>query len=118
MAKKNQIDIYGGISSFLCAIHCMAFPVLISFGLISGAVLEAHDIVEGIVLAITLFLASWSIYRAHKNGQSQPVLIIMVAGLIILSISFITHGSHIWMAIGGLMVATGHILNFKSLVTA
>ena len=113
---KINADSAGFFTSLLCALHCSAVPVLISFGLIgSGSWLHNHTF-DWVIIALGIVIASYSLvgdyFRKHRN--IIPIAI-AASGFIFLFIGMVEH--HGWMLIfsvlGGLMVAYSHLLNFR-----
>lgn len=112
----QNIDLAGFIVSFLCAIHCAALPILISFGLLSTSVMENHAVFEWAIIGISAVIASWSILRSYfKNHKNVIPTVMVVLGFLLLAVD---HGFHIhsWLLVtGGLLIASAHILNWKLL---
>jgi hypothetical protein len=109
-------DSAGFFTSLLCAIHCSAIPIMISFGLIgSGSWLHNH-LFDWIIISIGIVIAGYAIVGdfLKKHRKPQP-LIVAAIGFSFLLIGMIDH--HGWMlvfsVIGGLLVATSHILNWR-----
>ncbi len=117
MKKKHKnIDVAGSISSFVCALHCMAFPVLLSFGVIGSNVLWIHDSVEILVLFLSVGLAILSIRSALRQSAEWYVHAIMITGVIFLFVGFffMKDLNHTIMAVGGFSIAIGHLLNLRN----
>lgn len=112
----QNIDLTGFIVSFLCAIHCAVFPILISLGLLSSTVMDNHMLFEWFIIGLSAVIASWSVIRSYftKHKNIIPTLMV-VLGFVLL---IIDHGFHIhsWLlVVGGLLIASAHILNWRIL---
>lgn len=116
--KKHIIDKLGIITSGLCAIHCIALPLLLSFGIIGGFNDGFHDTTELVVIIVSTILALWSIYNGlNGHGRLLPQLFIALGATIIL-IGALTHFySHAFMAFGGLLLVVGHWRNWRALLS-
>lgn len=113
---KLSPDAAGFFASMLCAIHCSAIPILISMGLLSSSTWLHNHMIDWVVIFSGIIIASYSLvgdfFKKHKNYT--PMLIATV-GFTFLVIGMIDH--HGWMliisVIGGLMVATAHVINHR-----
>ncbi len=112
---KKNIDLFGLVSSSLCALHCVSFPLLISLGFI-GTIgsSTSHFITEMLVLVASVILVSLSIYKGLKAHESATPYWFFAFGLAAIVIGlFCTY--HLLMAAGGISLAVGHLLNHKLL---
>ena len=118
MIKNNRqiVDQIGIITSGLCALHCAAIPILLSFGILGGTSGLMHDKIELVVIIASACLGFWSILNGLiGHGRIIPQLMIGGGAMLIiagLSSSFLGHG---FMAIGGCMLLYGHWLNWRKL---
>ena len=113
--KRQNVDRLGILSSGLCALHCAALPVLISFGLVGTLTPDTHLFIEAGVILSSLFLGVWSIYNAlTSHGRIWPQILIAVGAFVIIS-GFLFSSSHIFMAVGGFMLVSGHWFNWRLL---
>lgn len=113
---RLHADAAGFFASLLCAIHCSAIPILISFGLIgSGSWLHNH-LFDWIIIGLGFIIAGYAIVGDYLKKHKKPLpLLVAVTGFAFLLIGMIDH--HGWLLIfsvtGGLLVATSHVLNWK-----
>ncbi len=113
---KVNPDTAGFFTSMLCAIHCSAVPVLISMGLLSSSTWLHNHMIDWVVIGTGILIASYSLigdfFRKHRNYLP---LIFASFGFMFLLLGMIDH--HGWMlvfsVIGGLMVASAHMLNHR-----
>ncbi len=109
-------DLAGFLTSLLCAIHCSAVPVLISLGVLSSSTWLHNHAIDWVVIGTGVFIASYSLlgdfFRVHR--KIIPLLL-AAAGFVFLILGMIEH--HGWMLIlsvlGGLLVASAHLVNHK-----
>ena len=117
-SKHVILDKIGMATSFLCAIHCMALPLLLTVGLIGGMTWLEHDLVEWslIVFAVTVAVASFG-RSYHDHHELLLPTILAISGCILLLISLTVSGiiEHLIAALGGLMLATGHYIKWSKL---
>lgn len=114
--NQNKIDQLGIITSGLCALHCAALPLLISFGLLGSMHDTAHGALEIIVILASSFLGLWSIYNGLRgHGKLVPQLMIAGGALVIIFGLMIPAVGHPLMAFGGFVLLLGHWFNWRLL---
>lgn len=109
-------DFAGFFTSLLCAIHCSAVPLLVSFGLLGSSTWLHNHMIDWIVIGTGVAIAFYSLVGDYitRHRVKTPM---MVAGLgfSFLMIGMIDH--HGWMLMfsvaGGLLVASSHIINHR-----
>ena len=115
---KKHIDIAGLFTSGLCAIHCLALPLLFSLGFFTSLTHSAvHHSLELIVYGITLISASPAVINGwRKHANAQP-LILFGLGFSLVSYGLLIDSNigHMIMATGGMFIAVGHFLNYTLL---
>ena len=118
MTKSNRqfIDRLGIITSGICALHCAAIPILISFGLIGSMSGVMHDFLELSVIVMSGFLAVFSIYNGlNGHGRLHPQLAIGAGASSIVFGYVVPTLGHGFMAFGGALLLYGHWLNWRQL---
>ena len=118
--QAPTLDGFGVILSGTCMLHCLALPVLVTlFPIVQGSLLEEqyfHLIMLGLILPTSLIALTVGC-RKHKD----PVTIALGAtGLVTLTITaLIGHelfgvlGERIVTTLGGLILASAHIQNYR-----
>lgn len=111
---RSYLDVMGFSASFLCAIHCMLMPLVLSFGLVGSSWLES-PLVEWTFIVSTLILASWSLLGSLPNhNNKRPLVIAAIGFVIILGVHLFEHVvGHFVAAIGGVLIAYAHYLNWR-----
>jgi hypothetical protein len=109
-------DAAGFFTSLLCAVHCSAVPILISFGLLSAGTWLHNHMIDWVVIGLGFVFASYSLVGDFKRRHRNPLPLIMaLAGFGMLLLGMVEH--HGWMLVfsvlGGLSVASSHLLNFR-----
>lgn len=116
MSKRTRLDLAGATASLLCAVHCLALPLILSAGALGGLHWLHHPVLEGILVALAVAIASWSLWPAYRDGHSNAVPGLVAASgfaLLALSRGLGSEAEHYLMAAGGLLIATAHYLNWR-----
>lgn len=118
MTRRGSLDTWAAILSSLCLVHCVAIPVAIA--LLPAVALVLPDIpwlhAALLSLAVPLSgLALWRGWLAHRDGLPAQVgacgLLVMAAALLATAHSV----DEVLLTVGGgLLVATGHLLNLRA----
>lgn len=115
---NNNIDFWGFLASFLCALHCAAVPLILLFGSLgSFAWLANHEVEMGFI-AVSIILAYWSLWTSFKkhHKKRKAVNIVMVGFVFLIVSRFVPHHiGDILVVIGGLIVAYAHYVNWRLL---
>lgn len=113
---KDNIDVVGFFTSGLCALHCMAIPVLLGLGLLDGVLAGlAHGIVEWAVYGVAMIFAGTAVFSGLQTHASRLPLLLFILGFVVISSGMLMHTGigHLMMALGGLLVASGHFWNLR-----
>ncbi len=125
MAKSNSTfhfisfnkDFLGFLASMLCAIHCAALPLILTFSALSGLTFLANHTIEFVFLGVSAIIASWSLIPSYKekHGNTLPLKVVAIGFVFLVASRFIPHGfmEHFITAIGGTIVAISHLINWK-----
>lgn len=110
-------DFIGFLASFLCAIHCLALPAVLSVGALGGLAWLHHPLLEWGLIVFAVVVASWSLLGTwFRYGGTVHPLVLAGIGFSVLAASRFAHGDaeHYLTAIGGLLIAGAHYLNWGS----
>lgn len=113
-----SLDVIGFTGSFLCAVHCLALPLLVSFGLLGHLHLHQTPTWEWLLFVALLGVAIASLLSSFRNTHQNLTPVVMgFAGLLLILIGEINHQhvSHFLSGIGGLLLASAHFLNWSLL---
>ncbi len=116
MSVKNRkfVDQLGVITSGLCAVHCAAIPILLSFGFISTIGGSNHDWVEAIIVCFSFVLGSFSIYNGLKaHGNIFPQWLIAIGAFVVILGIVGPFPNHLLSACGGVVLLYGHWINWQ-----
>lgn len=106
-------DFVGSMAALICAVHCMAFPLFLSLGLISSTHHNhAFDFIFfAFGVGIALYVLVKDYFKKHKNAQPS---IIAIIGFVVLFFGIQSHGQLFYLSVtGGLMVTASHYINWK-----
>ena len=113
--QKINLDVVGFWASTLCAIHCAALPILLTFSALGSLEILENHLIEGAMLTIAVALALASILPSYlnKHQRIQPLLITLLGFSFIFlgRITTIEGMEAIATVIGGVLVAVSHLLN-------
>lgn len=108
-------DLVGFLASALCAIHCLAWPILLSLPAFGSSL--GIPWLEPALIALAVVLASWALGRGWRVHRAwQPI------AWAVLGFGLIALGR--WMGgpweppgtiPGGIIVAWSHLLNWRKL---
>jgi hypothetical protein len=112
-----SLDVTGFWVSVLCALHCVAVPILLSFAAFgSWAVLEEPSI-EYTVLGISTVLGVGSLLTSYfRHHRKLTAIGILIAGFTFIAISRQTDKEILegmLTATGASLVAWSHVVNFR-----
>jgi len=114
---NKYLDILGFSASFLCAIHCVLLPLVLSLGL-AGSLpwLESH-LLELLLILSTLIMASWSLLGSWpRHHNIKPIAFAVLGFSIILGVHFLEGNiAHYFSAVGGIFIAYAHYVNWRLL---
>ena len=120
----RPIDVFGGVVSLLCILHCLFFPVIGALSAIYGFTLlyEEKEIAYGFVLLALIvgIIAFGSGYLKHR--QLVPVLLSAVGIVFIAAATQLTESAISAYAepgltiLGGGLLITAHVINRRSCI--
>ncbi|MCY7346457.1 MAG: MerC domain-containing protein [Pyrinomonadaceae bacterium] len=110
-------DKTGAAVSWLCAVHCLAMPFIISFLPLLGFSFLAHEGIEYVIIGISVVVALLSLLPAYfKQHRKIRTLLLFVSGICFIlfadrlfdeSLS----GKIIFVVIGASLVTSAHFIN-------
>jgi hypothetical protein len=109
-------DAIGISASMLCAIHCAALPIILTVSAFSSLAWLETPAIEVSFLLASFLIASYSLTRGFvKHHHIIKALLIVGAGFAFMLSSRFIGGTwhHLLTAIGGVIVAYAHWLNWQ-----
>lgn len=114
---KINLDFAGVFASVLCAIHCMAIPIVLSLGLANSNHLVHDHSFDILIISIGLIIACLSLVNDYKKHKSSLPLLLVFLGFCVLTIGlFKDHHNlqHLYFSLfGSSFVITAHLMNWK-----
>lgn len=112
----STLDKIGMISAMICAVHCLAIPLLLMSGATYFSFID-HWIIDFFFISIGLLFIYFSIYRSYRNHKNRGPLVLSFLGLLMFLIAIIVNQSslHFLFAIGGILWASSHFYNHRIL---
>ena len=116
----NFLDVLAVVISAICAVHCLALPVVIvAFPLLAGSVLT-DDAFHRIIIWLIVPTSVIAVLAARRSHPDKRVLLLVGAGLALLLLAaFWAHDyAPRWTdttlsVVGGLVLALGHWRNLR-----
>ena len=108
-----NLDFAGATAATLCALHCAAFPLLLSLGLVSNT--HHNHTFDWVFMSIGILIAGYILVKDY-TGNHKNFLPIVIAGVgfITLYTGIETHGEYFYLnVIGGLLIILSHFYNWK-----
>ena len=117
--KNNTIDIIAITSSLICAIHCAAIPIVLSFTSLSSLHFIENPYIEWFFIILGLLFVVTSLWPSYKkNHHNKKALIFASIGYMVIAIGRFEF-TELWeignTVIGALLVSLAHYFNWKLL---
>lgn len=116
LTAQRIMDRAGFMVSALCAVHCLAVPILLSFAAFGSLALD-HPSFEHLVLGVSATLGVGSLLPSYfKHHRKFTALGVLMLGLLLIGLGrFVDHriAEVLLTTSGALGVAIGHTINFK-----
>lgn len=111
----SHLDFLGFSASFLCAIHCLALPIVMAMGLAGGMTWLENPLIEWTFFVSTFIMATWSLYGSYPNHRNiKPALYAIAGFTILIGVHLLEdYMSHGWAALGGVAIAYAHYINWR-----
>ncbi|MGV8812579.1 MAG: MerC domain-containing protein [Gelidibacter sp.] len=117
--KSNTIDIIALSSSLICAIHCAAVPLILSFSSLSNLHFFGNPYIEWSFISLGFVFLVTSLWPSYKkvHRRAKP-LVYAILGFLFFALGRLNL-TELWeifnTVIGGIMLALAHYLNWKLL---
>ena len=114
VVKAGRLDLFGSIISLACAVHCLAFPILISTGSLLMISKADYELTETFIIVPSILIASWSVGRSFKIHKGVLPLSLLVISLILFSFGKFMHLEKlevVFSTTGAILLASAHLTN-------
>jgi len=112
----EKLDTLGTFLSSACAVHCIATPFVLTALPFLGLSFLAHGAFDLIMISVAVTLACLSLCWGHRQHGSYKTFLFVVAALSFFGLGHLFEESSahaMFMALGGVSLASGHLLNRK-----
>ncbi len=115
--SNGLLDKTGATFSWLCAMHCLAMPFLISFLPLLGVSFLAHEGIEYIIVGISIVIALVTLLPAYfKQHRKIRTLLLFVSGICFVVFADLLFeesifGKIIFVSVGAMFITTAHFIN-------
>lgn len=120
MGKRSffnfNLDSIGFSASFICAVHCAALPLILTFISASDLGFLANPVFEIIMIILSILVGLTSLFPSYKSHKKiTPIVFLLIGFFSIFAGHFIVGESmeSIVTPIGAFIVAYSHLLNLK-----
>ena len=116
--KGGRLDLVGSIISFACAVHCLAFPILISTGSLMMISEADYELTELFIIVPSVLLCAWSVGRSIRRHKSTLPLMLLIISLVSLSCGKflgMEEQEVIFSTVGAILLASAHLSNRRLL---
>ena len=115
--QSDRLDKTGAAVSWICAIHCLAMPFIVSFLPLLGISFLAREGVEYVFIAASIVIAAVSLLPAYfrRHGKIRTLLL-FVTGIVFIIFSDILFeenfsGKILFVAVGAVCITSAHFVN-------
>lgn len=113
------LDIFGILASLLCAIHCLALPILLSVSSLAFLDFLGNQWIEYSVIILSIVIAFYSLLPNYKQHRKITPLVIVLTGFLLIAIgqSEIFKISELAFTFSGaIFIALAHSFNWRILI--
>lgn len=117
-SAAHWLDAFAVCASSLCTIHCLGLPVLFALLPAIATRIDPGESFHVAMLALAVPTSLFALARQWRRGGRPALLIVGIAGLTMMAVgAFLTQQPFwetIWTIGGSTLLATAHILNWRS----
>lgn len=114
---QPSLDATGMWASAICAVHCIAVPVLLSFTAFGSLAFFENESIEYTILSFSIALGFTSLLLSYfRHHKKKNALYVLTTGFILIGIGRFTTFAFleiILTSVGALTIAAAHFLNMK-----
>jgi len=114
---QPSLDTTGFWASAICAVHCVAVPILLSFSALGTLSFLDNEVIEYGILGVSAIVGCCSLLPSYfRHHQKLNALLFLLAGFaLILTGQLIGSGLYevLLTSVGALSIALAHLINYK-----
>ena len=114
-SNLESMSAVGMFLSLACAIHCMAFPLIILIAPLTGVAFFENEILEHLSILTSVSIGAYTLFTGYKNHRNfQLLAFFFLAILILITGFFIPNLFKPWTdALGALLIASVLFWNLR-----
>lgn len=114
---QPSLDTTGFWASAICALHCIAVPVLLSFSTFGFLSFLENDFIEYTIICVSLVVGVASLLPSYfRHHRKFKALYFLLAGFLLIFLGRFTTNSvceGILTSVGAVCIASAHFVNFR-----
>jgi hypothetical protein len=115
-STSHLLDKAGIWTSAICAIHCVAFPILMTFSVFNGLLFVHGHAIEYFIFGVSVLLGVTSLFPSYyKHHRNRYPGLILISGFFLIGLSryVVNVSEHVLTASGAILIASAHLLNYR-----
>jgi hypothetical protein len=115
-SRQYFLDKAGIVTSALCAVHCIAIPIIISMSAFSSWAFLHDERIENVVLILSCIIAVFSLVPSYlKHHRKLTPIVILLFGFLLIGLSriLVEVNESVFSSSGATLVASAHFLNYR-----
>jgi hypothetical protein len=120
LQKYFSVERFGLSMSFLCGVHCLAFPFLVTLSPILPVHLEGFESIEKGIILVSLLIAAFTFAKDYKKHTKLfPILLaVSAACLFVFSGFLMPKFESVFVSGGSILLLFAYVLNWRMKKTA
>ncbi|WP_111307872.1 MerC domain-containing protein [Confluentibacter sediminis] len=115
--KNNTLDIIALSSSLICAVHCAAIPVVLSFSSLTSLHFLENPLIEWTFICLGVVFAITSLWPSYKKiHHNKKPLLYVASGFTFIALGRLDF-TELWemgnTVLGASLVSIAHYVNWK-----
>jgi len=110
--KSKRLQAAGVVLSLLCAVHCMAMPILLTAGSFATVSVLSNPWLELGLLPVGFAIAGFVLYKDYRHHNRKMPLHLFVFGFIAGVVGLIFH-FHLFIGAAAVLVMAAQFTNFR-----
>ncbi|MFC3441957.1 MerC domain-containing protein [Sphingobium rhizovicinum] len=116
-ASERWLDGFALCASSLCTLHCLGLPLLFALLPALASRIDPGESFHLIMLALAIPTSLFALAQGWRRHGGTLPMVAGVAGLILMAVGALAAdgvlAETLWTVSGSLLLATGHILNWR-----
>jgi hypothetical protein len=114
-SNMESISAVGMFLSLACAIHCMAFPLIILIAPLTGLAFFENEMLEHLSILTSILIGAYTLFTGYKNHKNFQLIAFFCLAILILIVGiFIPTSFKPWTdALGAFLIASVLFWNLR-----